>query len=498
MDNSPAGIAIADAPDGKLRYVNDAGLLIRGGDRASLVDGVGIDAYVASWNLLDLDGTPLKPDDVPLARAIMFGETNSREFVIQRAVGDERTVAANAAPIRNDSGQVVSAIAVFTDITELKAAETRIGRLNRVYTVLSNVNQALVHLREPQQIFEKACRVIVEDGGFKMAWVGLVADDGVSVSPVASHGADEAYLDRLGIFVAEKSTGGPVACAIEQRRHIVIGDVEREPEDARWRRNMLSREYLSAAVFPLIVADKAVGAFSIYSEEPGFFDEDQVKLLDELADDISFSLVVAERETQRAHAEERVARSLTSIIEIVSLVSEKRDPYTAGHQRRVSQLATAIAAKIGMPDEDVEEVRIGGLLHDLGKISIPAEILSKPGRLSETEFQLIKGHSEAGYKIITGAHLEGTVAEVVYQHHERCDGSGYPRGLRCEDLLAGAKVIAVADVVEAMMSHRPYRPGLGLDAALEEVEAGAGSLYDAEAVMACVALFRVDGFEFVE
>jgi HD-GYP domain-containing protein (c-di-GMP phosphodiesterase class II) len=153
---------------------------------------------------------------------------------------------------------------------------------------------------------------------------------------------------------------------------------------------------------------------------------------------------------------------------------------------------------MGMSDEEVDEIRTVGLLHDLGKMSIPAEILSKPGRLSRIELELIKGHSEAGYTIISGAHLEGAVAEVVHQHHERCDGSGYPRGLTGDELLPGAKVVAVADVVEAMMSHRPYRPGLGLEAALAEIDEGGGSRYDIEVAKACSDVFRVDGFEFAE
>ena len=170
----------------------------------------------------------------------------------------------------------------------------------------------------------------------------------------------------------------------------------------------------------------------------------------------------------------------------------------SGHQRRVSQLGVSIATKMGMSNAEVDEIRTAGLLHDVGKIAAPTEILSKPGNLSDIEFQLIKAHSETGHMIIAGSHLEGQIAEIVYQHHERCDGSGYPRGLSGDEILRSSKLIAVADVVEAMVSHRPYRPALGLDAALEEIEAGAGSRYDAEAAQACVAVFREDAFEFVE
>ena len=194
---------------------------------------------------------------------------------------------------------------------------------------------------------------------------------------------------------------------------------------------------------------------------------------------------------------ERLQRSLSSLVEIVSHVAETRDPYTAGHQRRVSELAVRISQALGASAEQTEELRIAGLLHDIGKMGVPAEILTKPGRLSSIEFDLIKCHSEVGYNIIESAALEGAIAEIVYQHHERCDGSGYPRGLTSHVLLPAAKVLMVADVVEAMMSHRPYRPGLGQTAALEEIDRGAGTLYDASVAEACLGVFR-HGFVFSE
>jgi PAS domain S-box-containing protein/putative nucleotidyltransferase with HDIG domain len=195
---------------------------------------------------------------------------------------------------------------------------------------------------------------------------------------------------------------------------------------------------------------------------------------------------------------ERLRKALSSTVEIVGQVAETRDPYTAGHQRRVSELAVRISEGMGMSAEQTEEVRVASLLHDVGKMSIPAEILSKPGKLSDIEFELIKAHSEAGYRIIVSADMDGDVAEIVYQHHERCDGSGYPRGLVADELLPASKVLMVADVVEAMMSHRPYRPGLGVDAAMAEIEQGAGTLYDAGMVESCLRIFRENGFAFSE
>jgi len=193
---------------------------------------------------------------------------------------------------------------------------------------------------------------------------------------------------------------------------------------------------------------------------------------------------------------EKIAGSLSSLIDVVSRVVEARDPYTAGHERRVSELAVRIAEEMGLSAEQADDIRVAALVHDVGKVSVPAEILSKPGRLSEIEFKLIKGHSEAGFEILSSANMERGIAEMVYQHHERCDGSGYPRGLSEDEMLEGAKVLAVADVVEAMVSHRPYRAGLGVDAALAEIERGAGLQYDTGVSEICVRVFREDGFEF--
>jgi len=184
------------------------------------------------------------------------------------------------------------------------------------------------------------------------------------------------------------------------------------------------------------------------------------------------------------------------VIDIASNIVEVSDPYTSGHQRRVSELAARVAQSLGMSASGIADISVAGLLHDVGKTAVPAEILSKPGELTAPEFGLIKQHAQAGYEILCSAHMEEPIPEMVYQHHERCDGSGYPRGLTGDQILMGAKVIAVADVVEAMMSHRPYRPALGLDEAMAEIERGAGSLYDAGASEACVGLFRAGNFAF--
>ncbi len=204
--------------------------------------------------------------------------------------------------------------------------------------------------------------------------------------------------------------------------------------------------------------------------------------------------VEAQEEVRRQA--EQLRRTVEGAVLAMGHVVETRDPYTAGHERRVSELATAVGREMGLEADVLDGLRLAGLIHDIGKISVPAEILAKPGRLSDVEFNLIKQHSQAGYDILAVIDFGRPVAEIVLQHHERLDGSGYPRGLSGEGLLPEARILAVADVVEAMSSHRPYRPALGIEVALDEIREGAGSRYDAEAAATCVKVFEEQGFAF--
>ncbi|MDO8272787.1 MAG: GAF domain-containing protein [Gammaproteobacteria bacterium] len=190
----------------------------------------------------------------------------------------------------------------------------------------------------------------------------------------------------------------------------------------------------------------------------------------------------------------RLQEAVFATTAAVSQMVELRDPYTAGHERRVGELAAAIAAEMGL-DEDLQRgLRVAGAVHDVGKIMVPSEILSKPGSLSSVEYEFIKQHAEQGYQILKDIAFPWPVAEVARQHHERLDGSGYPRGLKGNDIIIEARITAVADVVESMSSHRPYRPMRGIELALQEIERGAGVIYDAEAAAACLRLFREKGF----
>ena len=206
--------------------------------------------------------------------------------------------------------------------------------------------------------------------------------------------------------------------------------------------------------------------------------------------------LVSERTDTLKNTLNDLQKAMNGIIEAMGLTVETRDPYTAGHQRRVAEIACAIATEMGLSMHQVEGVRMAGLIHDIGKIAVPAEILSKPGKITEYEFGIIKSHPQVGYDILKKIDFPWPISQIVYQHHERMDGSGYPQGLSGNDILLEARIMAVADVVEAMASHRPYRPALGIDTALDEISKNRKVLYDPEVADACLRLFKGKEFKF--
>lgn len=229
----------------------------------------------------------------------------------------------------------------------------------------------------------------------------------------------------------------------------------------------------------------------LFDQSSGSRKEDGDLIIEGLAMDITERKQIEQRECEAAS---RVERAMLGTVDAVSKMMDLRDPYTSGHERRVGEVAAAIGAEMGLDADAQRGLQVAGSLHDVGKITVPAEILSKPGKLTALEYQIIKAHAEQGYQVLKDVDFSWPVAEAVYQHHERMDGSGYPRGLKGKAIVLEARILAVADVIEAMSSHRPYRPGLGVDQALAEIEHGGGTTYDAHVADACVRLFREKGY----
>lgn len=204
---------------------------------------------------------------------------------------------------------------------------------------------------------------------------------------------------------------------------------------------------------------------------------------------------IARDVTERQKANEALKRAFNSVVSVLSDMLNLKDPYTQFHEKNVAKLALEIAERMGLDEFTIESIRVASMVHDIGKINIPTEILSKPGKLSDIEFEMIKKHPETAYEILRKVDLPWPVADIVYQHHERLDGSGYPRHLKSDEILLEAKIIIVADVIEAMSSHRPYRAALGFEAAIEEIKKNAGVLYDAKIVQICTSILE-EGFRF--
>jgi putative nucleotidyltransferase with HDIG domain len=202
----------------------------------------------------------------------------------------------------------------------------------------------------------------------------------------------------------------------------------------------------------------------------------------------------AEDELKKSWQQQKIAMEGT--VQAIAYTIETRDPYTAGHQRRVTKLACLMGEVMGLSTDRIEGLRMSGELHDIGKIQVPAEILSKPGKISEAEYTIIKTHAQVGHDILKTIEFPWPVAKIVLQHHERMDGSGYPQGLKGERILLEARILAVADVIEAMATHRPYRPALSIEEALKEISNNKGKLYDAKVVEACLKVFKEKEFSF--
>ena len=252
----------------------------------------------------------------------------------------------------------------------------------------------------------------------------------------------------------------------------------------------------------IMVYNKQIGSVEVYylEERPemdeGPFLKEERNLTNIIAERLGQLIEEKQAEMKLQKSYERLQKTMEGTINAITKIIDSRDPHTAGHQQSVSKLATTIARKMKLPKDKIEGIKLASLLHDIGKISIPAEILNKPGKLNEMEYSLIKGHSQIGYDILKSIEFSYPIAKIIFQHHERLNGTGYPNNVKGDEILLEAKIIGVADVVEAMSSHRPYRPAFGIDVALEEISKNRGILYDPEVVDVCLKLFQDKGFKF--
>jgi PAS domain S-box-containing protein/putative nucleotidyltransferase with HDIG domain len=388
-------------------------------------------------------------------------------------------------------------ITIFSDITNIKRNEEEILRLLKFQNTVRTINQLLLKANSEKNLFKKICDIVVKSSIAKFAWIGLIEEGSFDVKPVASAGPYEDYLSKFKFKWDDSPLGkGPTGTAIKTGKPFVIDNIEIDKRFLPWREEALKRNVRSAVAVPLKHGNTIIGAITLYLDKEKAFGKKEIGFLKEVAGDIVVGVNSIKMEQSIIQKNKQLERALADILTVMSRMGEAKDPYTAGHQKRVSQLSAAIARKMGLLEDQIESIRFVSLIHDIGKISIPSELLSKPTKLTETEFALIKDHPKIGYEILKGTSFPWDIASIILQHHERLDGSGYPQGLKNDEILLEAKIIGVADVVEAMSSYRPYRPALGIDKALEEISINKGKLYDPEVVDACIKLFKEDGFKF--
>ena len=388
-------------------------------------------------------------------------------------------------------------VASLSDVTDRKKAEEKIKKLYSLQIVIRKINQAFLKVKNESELFQKICDSLLEIEDFKFAWIGLVQKGTFEVKPVAHAGFEKGYLSSIKVRWDDSEYGrGPTGIAIKTGKPSIVQDIENDPRYALWRKEAKKRGYASCMALPLIHQGERIGTLNVYSGRKDAFQDDEVEHLKEVASDIAIGIRSLRQEKELEKSLEELEKTTEGIIYTVAKIVKTKDPYTAGHQKRVANLASAIAEEMGLPKEQIRGIYMTGTIHDIGKIYVPTEILTKPGRLAKIEFEMIKTHPEHGYNMLKDVEFPWPVALTILQHHERMDGSGYPQGLKGEDILLEARILGVADVVEAMSSHRPYRPALGIERALEEISHNKGKLYDPQMVDACLRLFREKKFKF--
>ena len=424
--------------------------------------------------------------------------------ITERKQAEEKILATQAELQRLLDAANQSRRAMLSVIEDQKQTEVEKEHANRALATLSAVNSNLVHADNEDKLLQSICQAIVQQRGYRMAWVGYKQhDENKSIKIMARAGHDEGYLDAMQLTWAETEHGmGPSGRAVRNGKTQLCQDIANDPQYLPWRDEALKRGYAASITLPLTNGE-VFGILHVYSAVVNDFTLSEVALLEEMAGDLAFGVRTLHTRHERDLAQDKVQQQLAQLqdnledtMRAIAAIVEMRDPYTAGHQIRVADLAAAIARQMGLPDEQAHVIHLAGTVHDLGKINVPAEILSKPGKLTDIEFGLIKIHPQAGYDVLKGIDFPWPIAQVVLQHHERLDGSGYPQGLQGDAILLEARILAVADVVEAISAHRPYRPGLGIEVALEEITKNREIFYDPQAVDACVALFREQGYSF--
>jgi PAS domain S-box-containing protein len=445
---------------------------------------------ILSWNRKDIEGkkaTEIYSGDTPfIERYAKVAQTGKAEYFVDYYPRFKKWYEINS--FCPKKGYFAN---VFRDITERKQAEEKIRHLNLVLRAIRNVNQLIVKEKNRERLLKGVCNNLVETRGYYSAWIALLDESG-KLERYIEAGTEKAFLPMVEILMKGELTDCGQK-ALKQQKVVITEDTASTCTGCPMAQKYSCR---GAMTIRLEHNGKVYGLVSV--SIPGHLvdDQEEQSLFQEVAGDVAFSIHNIELDEELQQSYQRLKKTMDAAIDTMSKIIEAKDPYTSGHQHRVCQLAVPLARELGLSEDMIEGIRIASLIHDIGKIGLPTEILSKPGKLSDIEFGLIKDHSQIGYDILKSIDFSYPVAEIVLQHHERLNGSGYPNNLKGDEIILEAKIIGIADVVEAMSSFRPYRPALGIDVALEEITKNKGILYAPEVVDACLKLFKEKGFKF--
>ncbi len=392
----------------------------------------------------------------------------------------------------------------FHDVSPFVEQQHRLELKRWALDAYAKATHALAQATSSSSLIQETCAAITSNSPFALAWVGFAQNEApYKVNIGGAAGQAIGYIKGLDIHWDENDPRGmgPTGRALRTRTVHAVDDIVSDPLYEPWRKKAFPYNLNSSITIPFQLHNDQWAVLSVYSTRWYIFSPLVIEAFTHLAESIAVglhSLEQAERlesvHKQNEMAQEELGRTFESVGKAIVKALALHDPYTAGHQDRVAELSRAIADEMGLEHELVQAISMAAYLHDIGKISTPTEILNKPAKLTDDEMSIVREHCKDGFEILKSVPFHWPIAEMVYQHHERLDGSGYPRGLHGEQIHIGARIIAVADTVESMASPRSYRPSMGLESAFKQIESQSGKTLDESIVKTCLFLFREKGY----
>jgi len=399
-------------------------------------------------------------------------------------------------PILDADGQCIGLSVMFKDISQRKQDVDEMSRRSWALQANSRSNQALVQSQSEDALMQAVCDAIVADGRYQLALIcGIHHLEEKRLHIIASAGSAQDYARQLHVSwdASEPNGQGPIANCIRQGRAISLSQLQEQESFHPWQQAARQYGLESMIAIPLVAGPDLIGALAVYACDAQSFGPIEIQVFEDLTRNVQFG--IQSRRTQAAYQQslqekarqaQLLEKALENALAAIAAVLEQRDPYTAGHQKHVAELAMLIGQQMGLSQERLRGLYLSAVVHDLGKIEVPAEILSKPSRLHPVEFALVKRHPEVGYNILKNIDFPWPLANIIRQHHEYLDGSGYPFGLSGDAILLESRILTVADIVESMSSDRPYRAALGIEQAIAQIRLMRGIQLDPAVVDACI------------